>query len=135
MKLLASLACMMAACAAAVGHAEEPSGQAGVGYTSVNGALQDLRSKPNVTVQVTKPDGWVIVSDPDSNSYWSFTPDGHYADPAVVRRAIKTASNGEIRIEMTGLCEATKENCDRLMKEFEQMNARSRPSVRKQVGP
>lgn len=135
MKSRASLACTLLALAGTVGHAEEANGQSGVGYTSVDQALQALRAKPRVSVQVTKPDSWVIVSDPDSNSQWSFTPNGHYADPAVVRRTIKTASNGDVSIEMSALCEATKGNCDRLMKEFEQLNARIRGAVRKQVRP
>lgn len=135
MKLLCTLAWVMLASTAVVGHAEELNSQAGVLYTSVDEALKGLKTKPRVTVQVTKPDGWVIVSDPNSDSQWSFTPNGHYANPAVVRRAIKTAANGEVAFEMTGLCEATKENCDRLMKEFEQMNTQSRNVIRRQVSP
>jgi hypothetical protein len=65
---------------------------------------------------------------------WSFTPEGHYAHPAVVRRTVKQA-NGMVYVEMSALCQAAKEPCDRLMREFQQLNQRMRDEVGAPAAP
>lgn len=68
----------------------------------------------------------ITVQNPDR----SFAPSGHYAYPAVVRRTLKQSANGDLSLEMTALCQAAKEPCNRLMAEFEQLNERMRQAVR-----
>jgi hypothetical protein len=75
-----------------------------------------------------KPDGWIIVIEPNK-TMWSFVPEGHYAYPAVVRRAMKQDAKG-IYLEMTALCQADKLSCDKLIREFEQLNARMKEEFR-----
>ena len=109
---------------------ESPGAFKSLGYTSVAEALASLKAKPGVSVNVTKPDGWVIVNEPaPAFAVWSFTPEGHYAHPAVVRRAIKQDANGAVSVEMTALCQAEKEPCDKLIREFQQLNERMRQQV------
>jgi hypothetical protein len=94
-------------------------------------ALASLKAKAGVTVTVTKPDGWVIVNEPTPEfAVWSFTPEGQYAHPAVVRRQINQDTNGGVGVQMTALCQAEKEPCDRLIREFQQLNERMREWVR-----
>jgi hypothetical protein len=61
-----------------------------IGNRSVDEAMRALKDKPGSSVTITKPDSWVIINEAGPlSTQWSFTPAGHYAHPAVVRRAIK----------------------------------------------
>ena len=104
--------------------------QQSLGYKSVAEALEAVKAKPSVNVNITKPDSWVIATEAEPFVQWSFAPSGHYAYPAVVRRTLKQSANGDLSLEMTALCQAEKEPCDRLMAEFEQLNERMRQAVR-----
>ena len=106
-----------------------PATRSSIGYASVQEALDALKAKPGVRIQITKPDAWTIVNEP-GNIQWSFTPSSHYASPAVVRREIKVSPSGDVFIEMTGLCQASKAPCDRLMDEFRELNEKVRESVK-----
>ena len=128
--------CLLAVAALALGSAQAqsdapgaPERRSSIGYASVQEALDALSSKPGVQIQTTKPDGWTIINEP-GNIQWSFTPSGHYAYPAAVRRAVKVNPVGDVYIEMTGLCQAEKAPCDRLMDEFKDLNERIRQSVK-----
>lgn len=108
---------------------ENPSASKSLGYKKVAEAFSLLRSKPGASIQTTQPDGWTIItfSKPEF-SIWSFTPDGHYAHPAVVRRTVKEG-NGMTYLEMTAICENTKDSCDKLMREFQALNNKVRSEV------
>ncbi|MGJ7566319.1 hypothetical protein ACSFBM_20900 [Variovorax sp. GB1R11] len=76
-------------------------------YASVAEAMRTLKAQPGASVTLTKPDGWIIIKEASPTFIqWSFTPVGHYAYPAVVRRGIRVADNGDASIETTALCEA-----------------------------
>lgn len=105
-----------------------------IGYASVAEAMRVLKEKPGSSVTVTEPDRWTIIREAaPAYTQWSFTPVGHYAHPAVVRRGIKIAENGDVSIETTSLCEAQKLSCDKLLEEFQQMNARAKQSVQQRL--
>ena len=110
---------------------EESSGAGNsIGYASVHEALTALKAKPGVNITVTKPDAWTIVNESSPVfAIWSFTPEGHYAYPAVVRRTLDQ-SNGRVSVVTAALCQATKPNCDRLMQEFQQLNEQTRNQYR-----
>jgi hypothetical protein len=108
---------------------ETPGAFSGSGYKTVADALAGLKQRPGAVVEVTKPDGWTVVTLPEPQyELWSFTPPGHYAHPAAVRRAVKQNSRGTY-VEMTALCEADKASCDRLMREFQALNQKMREDV------
>ncbi len=92
-----------------------------IGYASVGEALEALKAKPGVTI-VTRPDGWVIATEPRPYAQWSFTPEGHYAHPAVVRRVILQKPGGEVYVETAALCGAEQAACEKLMAEFRRRN-------------
>jgi len=111
---------------------EESSGAAAkLGYRTVAAALAGLRARPGVAVTTTKPDGWIIATEGSTKAVWSFAPDGHYAYPAVVRREVKQRDGGEVYIEMVALCEAAKEPCDRLVREFQELNEQMRANIQR----
>ena len=126
------IAGMVPALAQSAAPLEESSGSAAkLGYPTVAAALEGLKSKPGVSVNITKPDAWTIVMEPSTKAIWSFTPEGHYAYPSVVRREVKQREAGDVYLEMVALCQAEKEPCDRLIREFQQLNERMRASIQR----
>src|SRR5262245_44892980 len=71
----------------------------GIGYPTVEAALAALKARSDV--QITNQGGWTIVNEP--TAFWSFTPPGHPAHPAAVRRTI-VARGGEQVVDMRVLC-------------------------------
>jgi hypothetical protein len=93
-----------------------------VGYPSVAAALTALRA--GGVAKFSTADGWTIATDEASRTIWSFSPPGHPAHPAVVKRQIVTRGGGS-SIEMSVLCEASKVACDELVDIFNRMNAQA----------
>lgn len=91
---------------------------------SVAAALARLEALDGNGAIVTHADGWTTVNEPASSAQWSFTPAGHAAHPAVVRRVIVRQAGGAISVDTQALCEAKAEACGKLVAEFEAMNDR-----------
>ena len=104
-----------------------------VGFKTVAEALETLKNSPGVNINYTKPDNWVIITEPSGNVLWSFTPQQHYAYPAVVKRELKVPPDGGVYVEMSALCQADKSACDKLIEEFKQLNNRSRAAVQQKL--
>src|SRR4051794_25827629 len=97
--VLLATAVFLCGIAQAQSDAASPSeGRSSIGYASVQDALDTLKTKPGVQINVTKPDAWTTVNEP-GNVQWSFTPTNHSAYPAVVRREIKVSAAGDVYIE------------------------------------
>ncbi|KFN43697.1 DUF4019 domain-containing protein [Arenimonas oryziterrae] len=92
-----------------------------IGYTSVREARAALSARTDVTLRPMEG-GWFVVVVPSENAIWSFTPPGHAAYPAAVKR-YTVESNGAVSLGMSALCEASKAACDDLMRQFQEMNA------------
>jgi hypothetical protein len=108
---------------------ESASGAEKLGYKTVAAALGGLKSTPGVSITVTQPDGWTTAVEPATKAVWSFTPVGHYAYPAVVRREVKQRDGGTY-VETVALCQAEKIPCDNLIREFQLLNQRMSESMR-----
>lgn len=100
----------------------------GIGYASVSAALEALRARKDVSIRVDQ--GWTVIEDRANASVWSFTPQGHPAYPAAIRRTL-VERGGNVAIDMKVLCQAAKDPCDRLVAEFQAMNEKMGPSARK----
>jgi hypothetical protein len=98
-----------------------------IGYRSVSEALAALRANPNISE--TDQGGWTILADRTSNTLWSFTPSSHPAHPAAVRRQA-VERDGTVYIQMNVLCQATKEPCDQLVRDFEQLNEQMSQAIK-----
>ena len=88
--------------------AAQPAGakdSSSIGYPTVASALDGMRSKSGV--RVSNQDGWTVIEDGSTMSIWSFTPAGHPAHPAVVRRTV-VQQGSDISVQMATLCEAKK---------------------------
>ena len=90
--------------------------QGSFSYPDTASALAALKAKPGV--QFRQQDGWTIATDEADMSIWSFTPPGSPAYPAAVRRRI-IRKDGVGRVELSGVCEASKDACNALMKGFQ----------------
>jgi len=92
-----------------------------IGYKTVELALKALKSKEGINLSIQG--GWTIIEDKEDSNLvlWSFTPDSHPAHPAAIKRKV-VEKNQKIYIQMSALCQAKKEDCDKLMQEFEHLN-------------
>lgn len=95
-------------------------------YNSPAEALAALQSKPNVEISVQG--GWTIAYEAASHVLWSFSPQSHASYPSVVKRAV-VERNGGVFIDMDVKCQATKQACDELVREFIHLNEAMRSSM------
>lgn len=95
-------------------------------YPTVAAALEGLRAKAGVSVR--NESGFTVVQDSAAMTIWTFTPAGHAAHPAVVRRAIVQRGN-DIFVDMQVKCEAAKPACDTLTAEFQALTEQMRQSL------
>jgi len=109
-----------------VEYSSDPSKDSGIGYPSVNEALSALKQKEGVALRVER--GWTVAKDSKENTMWSFTPEGHPAHPAAVKRSF-FEKDGGIYMTMNVLCQATKKECDKLVAEFQELNKRIKKNM------
>lgn len=105
-----------------------------LGYPTVAAALQALEARDGQGTVVTHPDGWTVVNEPQAAAQWSFTPAGHAAHPAVVRRVIRRGPGNAVRVDTDALCEAPAAACEQLLAEFAAMNDRITQAARARAG-
>lgn len=117
-------------------RAQEPAPSAArpvppIPYASVAEALAALEARDGNGTIVTHADGWTTVNDPMASAQWSFTPAGHPAHPALVRRIVERQPVGELRIDVQTLCEAANPAaCTQLRSDFEAMSDRIRQALK-----
>lgn len=99
---------------------EQPDSQ--VGYRTVAEALSDLQKRKDVEVSTVR--GWTIIADRKNLTVWSFAPKTYPAYPAVVKRTAVARAGGGSIVNISVLCEASKEACDQLVREFYAMTNR-----------
>jgi hypothetical protein len=95
-------------------------------YKTVASALEGLRAKDGVKTSIQA--GWTIIEDQSTFSVWSFTPSGHPAYPAVIRRTVVKRGD-QISLQTNVLCEAAKAACDAMVAEFARLNEKVRERV------
>lgn len=64
---------------------------------------------------------YVTVNDTAKGTIWTFTVAGHPAHPSVVCRQ-PVEDSGKLRFDMSVQCEASEEECERLVRGFEALN-------------
>ncbi len=103
-----------------------------IGYPTYEAALEALKKRNDTKVTVKL--GWTIVKQRGENNFlvlWSFTPKGHYAHPAAVKRTVERDSSGNVYIQMAAICGAAKSSCDKLMQQFRQLNQNIKNDLKK----
>jgi hypothetical protein len=105
-----------------------PESSASIGYPTVAAALRDLRSKPGVAFR--SQNGFTIANDDAAHSIWVFSSEGQPAYPAAIKRQFVTDPQGGTSIDLSVLCEASKADCDDLVRTFEALDARMAEELR-----
>ena len=103
-----------------------------IGYASVSSTLEALRSEPSA--QFREQRGWTVVAsrERDAPVEWFFTPEGHAAHPAVVKRtAIERDGIG--MIDLVALCHVEQSACDRLLDDFRQQHDLEQAAARPEL--
>ena len=111
--------CLAVLIACATGAlADEP---APIGYARVDAVLAALRADPSSKFE--NQAGWTIVAASESGRavQWFFTPEGHPAHPAVVKRTVLEL-NGTSYIDLAALCQVEQSECDQLLADFNQVH-------------
>ncbi len=119
-----ALLCTMAE----IASPQQESKESTIGYPSVAAALKDLQGRPGVVF--TTEGGWTIATEASTYTIWSFAPPGYPAYPTAVKRRI-VKENDETVMKMSILCEASKQACDNVVAEFQQLNAKAQRALRK----
>jgi hypothetical protein len=102
-------------------QADEAPIDAAIDYPSVAAALEALRT--DSSAQFESQAGWILVASSESDNpvLWSFTPEGHPAHPAVVKRtALEKRGTGFV--ELATLCQGPELECVALLDEFRQIS-------------
>jgi hypothetical protein len=107
-------------------------GRPTIEFKTVAQALAALKADSNIHITLTEgPDVWTIAAEPDDLTQWSFTPAGHPAHPAVVKRVISRGESGDVYVVMATLCEAEKPACDALIQDFRATNEYMRQALQR----
>jgi len=126
MKALLALLSIVASANLAV--AQGVTGAERLEYATAAQALEALRAKPGVNISVQS--GWTVIEDHSTLTLWSFTPAGHRAHPAAIKRMI-IEDRGNFFVKMNVLCSASKPDCDALVADFEKLNDRMRDDLQR----
>jgi hypothetical protein len=105
---------------------------ADLGYATVGATLEALRS--DSSAQFREQRGWTVVAsrERDAPVEWFFTPEGHPAHPAVVKRTA-TERDGVGMIDLAALCHAEQSACDRLLDDFRQQHELEQAAARPEL--
>lgn len=110
-------ALLLAACETSGGGATPDAAEASrIGYPSVDAALAAVKARPGITE--SQSDGWTVYEDKSRNETWLFSPAGHAAHPAVVKRTSIRTVDGT-RVQTAALCGTSQAECNKLIAEFQ----------------
>jgi hypothetical protein len=111
---------------AALAADDEP---APIGQSTVAAVLESLRADPSA--QFREQRGWTVVASSERGApvEWFFTPEGHAAHPAVVKRTA-VERDGVGMIDLAALCQTEQEACDHLLDDFRQQHEIAQAAAR-----
>jgi hypothetical protein len=114
---------------AALAADDEP---APIGHASVAAVLESLRADPSA--QFREQRGWTVVAsrERDTPVEWFFTPEGHAAHPAVVKRTA-VERDGVGMIDLAALCQTEQDACDLLIDDFRQQHEIAQAAARPEL--
>jgi hypothetical protein len=92
-----------------------PSDPNSIGYPTVDAAVTAVRARPGI--QESQRDGWTVIEDKAHKETWLFSPPGHPAHPAVVKRT-EMKKFGEPMTQTAAMCTASQTECDKLVAEI-----------------
>jgi hypothetical protein len=74
----------------------------------------------NPSAKITHEDGWTIISKIENGDrvYWFLAPDVDNVSSAVFKKIIHARNKSDLQTETVSQCDAPKQTCDDLMKQF-----------------
>ena len=104
-----------------------------IGYDSVQAAFDAVSADPEASR--SEYEGWALFTQKADGKYilWSFTPEDHPMHPSAVRREVMR-KDGEVFINMGILCYSSRFDCDQLVEQFQQINARIKQKLEADPG-
>ena len=78
----------------------------------------------NPSAKIIHEDGWIIISNMEDGDrvYWFLAPDVDNVSSAIFKKIIHTSNKGDLRTETVSQCDAPKQTCDDLMKQFKNLS-------------
>jgi hypothetical protein len=100
-----------------------------IGQSTVAGVLESLRADPSA--QFREQRGWTVVASSERGApvEWFFTPEGHPAHPAVIKRTA-IERDGVGMIDLAALCQTDQAPCDQLLDDFRQQHELAQTAAR-----
>ena len=96
-------------------------------------ALFDRLTKSEGLKEDFRDKAYVAISDKAKGTVWTFTAPGHPAHPSVVcRRPVQDGA--ELRLQTEVQCNAVEDECQKLVKAFQELNQRMLREMRKHQG-
>jgi len=114
--VISAAAAVLLAGACATGYQPDPVEAGRIGYPTVEAALAAVRARPGVTE--SQKDGWTVIEDKAHFETWNFSPAGHPAHPAVVKRTVLGGVGGT-RTQTAAMCGGGQTECDKLVAQFQ----------------
>jgi len=92
-----------------------------IDYSALSETFEKLIKNPSS--KISQQDGWSIVSliENGNHVFWFFAPKENAAHPAVVKKTISVKEGSSETVILT-LCEAPKQKCDDLIRQFKAIN-------------
>jgi hypothetical protein len=95
-------------------------------------AMFDRLTKAEKLAETFRDKSYVAISDRATGTVWTFTIAGHPAHPSVVcRRPVPVGDR--LELEMNVSCNAPEAACQKLLREFQDLNQRMIEAMKKQV--
>lgn len=90
--------------------------------SDASNTFENMTKGPSSTT--THEDGWTVVSKVENGDrvYWFFAPDIDNVSPAMFKKTIFNKDKSKQGFEVVSQCEATKQVCDDLMKQFKTLS-------------
>jgi hypothetical protein len=91
--------------------------------------MAELSQNPAAEISVSK--GWTVIQIAGQEPYsiWSFTPENHPAHPAFAKRTIIQDATGAWHVKTEMSCGASKNECDKLIKEYELLDQQMKAMI------
>jgi hypothetical protein len=90
--------------------------------SGVDHSVEYLSNNPSA--KITHEDGWTIISKMENGDrvYWFLAPDVDNVSSALFKKVIHTGNKSELKTETVSQCDAPKQTCDDLMRQFKNLS-------------
>ena len=89
---------------------------------SINPSVEYLADNPSA--KITHENGWTIVSKTEDGNhvYWFLAPEANNVSPAMFKKIIYKNAKSELETKTVSQCDAPKQTCDNLMKQYKTLS-------------